>query len=74
MVSPSGSLGPATTRVERGAAIRPGIDELWIDEHGLHKGDELDRLVEGGNYGCKHGDPVGDTCSIGGGTYARRFI
>jgi glucose/arabinose dehydrogenase len=68
-------------RNPQGAAVRPGTDDLWINEHGPQGGDELDRIVAGGNYGwpvvsygCNYGDPVGDACRIGGGTHAPRFI
>jgi glucose/arabinose dehydrogenase len=68
-------------RNPQGAAIRPGTDDLWINEHGPQGGDELDRVVAGGNYGwpvvsygCNYGDPVGDACQISGGTHAPRFI
>ena len=64
-------------RNPQGAAIRPGTDELWVNEHGPQGGDELNRIVPGGNhgwplvsYGCNYGDPVGDACRIGGGTHA----
>jgi glucose/arabinose dehydrogenase len=68
-------------RNPQGAALRPGTDELWINEHGPQGGDELNRIVAGGNYGwpvvsygCNYGDPVGDACRIGGGTHAPTFI
>ncbi len=68
-------------RNPQGAAIRPGTDELWVDEHGPQGGDELNRIAPGGNhgwplvsYGCNYGDPVGDSCRIGGGTHAPRFV
>jgi glucose/arabinose dehydrogenase len=64
-------------RNPQGAAVRPGTDVLWIDEHGPQGGDELNRVVAGGNYGwplvsygCNYGDPVGASCRIGGGTHA----
>jgi glucose/arabinose dehydrogenase len=54
-------------RNPQGAAIRPGTDELRVTEHGPQGGDELNRIVPGGNfgwplvsYGCNYGDPVGD--------------
>src|SRR5690606_29455055 len=56
----------------QGAALRPGTDELWASEHGAQGGDELNRVVAGGNfgwplvsYGCNYGDPVGEACRIG---------
>jgi glucose/arabinose dehydrogenase len=68
-------------RNPQGAAIRPGTDDLWVTEHGPQGGDELNRIVPGGNhgwpvvsYGCNYGDPVGDSCRIGGGTHAPRFV
>ena len=68
-------------RNPQGAAIRPGTGELWVNEHGPQGGDELNRVVPGGNhgwplvsYGCNYGDPVGDSCRIGGGTHAPRFV
>jgi glucose/arabinose dehydrogenase len=68
-------------RNPQGAAIRPNGDELWINEHGPQGGDELNRIVAGGNYGwpvvsygCNYGDPVGDACRIGGGTHAPNYI
>jgi glucose/arabinose dehydrogenase len=68
-------------RNPQGAAIRPGTDELWVTEHGPQGGDELNRIVPGGNfgwplvsYGCNYGDPVGDACRIGGGTHAPAYV
>ena len=68
-------------RNPQGAAIRPGTGELWVNEHGPQGGDEMNRIVPGGNhgwplvsYGCNYGDPVGDSCRIGGGTHAPRFV
>jgi glucose/arabinose dehydrogenase len=68
-------------RNPQGAAIRPGTDELWLNEHGPQGGDELDRIVAGGNhgwpvvsYGCNYGEPVGDACRIGGGTHAPIYL
>ena len=68
-------------RNPQGAAIRPGTGELWVTEHGPQGGDEMNRIVPGGNhgwplvsYGCNYGDPVGDACRIGGGTHAPRFV
>jgi glucose/arabinose dehydrogenase len=68
-------------RNPQGAAIRPGTDELWVTEHGPQGGDELDRIVPGGNYGwplvsygCNYGDPVGEACRIGGGTHAPAYV
>ena len=68
-------------RNPQGAAIRPGTDVLWIDEHGPQGGDELNRVVAGSNYGwplvsygCNYGDPVGAACRIGGGTHAPAYV
>ncbi|HET8725489.1 MAG TPA: PQQ-dependent sugar dehydrogenase [Anaeromyxobacteraceae bacterium] len=68
-------------RNPQGAAIRPGTDVLWIHEHGPQGGDELNRIVPGGNfgwpvvsYGCNYGDPVGDACRLGGGTHAPTYV
>ncbi|MEJ2110600.1 MAG: PQQ-dependent sugar dehydrogenase [Acidobacteriota bacterium] len=68
-------------RNPQGAAIRPGTEQLWTTEHGPQGGDELNRIVAGGNYGypvvsygCNYGDPVGDACRIGGGTHAPEYI
>jgi aldose sugar dehydrogenase len=68
-------------RNPQGAAVRPGTDVLWIDEHGPQGGDELNRIVAGGNfgwplvsYGCNYGDPVGTSCRIGGGTHAPAHV
>jgi glucose/arabinose dehydrogenase len=38
-------------RNPQGAAIQPTTGELWITEHGPQGGDELNRIVPGGNYG-----------------------
>ena len=68
-------------RNPQGAAIRPGGNELWLNEHGPQGGDELNRIIAGGNYGwplvsygCNYGDPVGDACRIGGGIHASTYI
>lgn len=68
-------------RNPQGAAIRLGGDHLWISEHGPQGGDELNRILAGGNYGwplvsygCNYGDPVGDACRIGGGTHAPDYL
>ncbi len=68
-------------RNPQGAAIRPGGDELWVSEHGPQGGDEINKIVAGGNYGwpvvsygCNYGDPVSDTCRIGGGVHAPNYI
>jgi glucose/arabinose dehydrogenase len=68
-------------RNPQGAAIRPGTDELWVTEHGPQGGDELNRVLPGGNfgwplvsYGCNYGDPVGVACRIGGGIHAPTYV
>jgi aldose sugar dehydrogenase len=68
-------------RNPQGAAFAPGGTDLWITEHGPQGGDELNRIVAGGNYGwpvksygCEYGAPVGDACRIGGGTHAPAYI
>jgi glucose/arabinose dehydrogenase len=68
-------------RNSQGAALRPGTDELWLNEHGPQGGDELNRIIAGGNYGwpnvsygCNYGDPVGAACRIGGGTHAPTYL
>ena len=50
-------------RNPQGGAVRPGTDELWLNEHGAEGGDELNRVVPGGNYGwpnvsygCNYGE------------------
>ncbi|MBK5927070.1 PQQ-dependent sugar dehydrogenase [Rhodobaculum claviforme] len=32
-------------------AVRPGTDEVWLAEHGESGGDEINRVVRGGNFG-----------------------
>ncbi|TCJ13444.1 PQQ-dependent sugar dehydrogenase [Parasulfuritortus cantonensis] len=68
-------------RNPQGAALRPGTDELWISEHGPQGGDEINRIVPGGNYGwprvsygCNYGDPVGAACRLGGGRHAPDYV
>jgi aldose sugar dehydrogenase len=68
-------------RNPQGAALHPDTGELWVVEHGPQGGDELNRVVPGGNYGwplrsygCPYGAPVGTACRIGGGTHAPDFI
>jgi aldose sugar dehydrogenase len=68
-------------RNPQGAAIRPGGDDLWINEHGPQGGDELNLVQPGGNYGwplvsygCPYGSPVGVTCWIGGGIHAPTYV
>jgi glucose/arabinose dehydrogenase len=68
-------------RNPQGAALRPGSDELWISEHGPQGGDELNRVIAGGNYGwplvsygCNYGSIPGESCRIGGGTHAPGYI
>jgi aldose sugar dehydrogenase len=68
-------------RNPQGAALHPDTGELWVVEHGPQGGDELNRVIPGGNYGwplrsygCPYGAPVGVACRIGGGTHAPDFI
>lgn len=68
-------------RNPQGAAIRPNGDQLWISEHGPQGGDELNKIIAGGNYGwpavsygCNYGDPIGDACRIGGGTHSPEYV
>jgi glucose/arabinose dehydrogenase len=68
-------------RNPQGAALHPNTGELWEVEHGPQGGDEIDIARAGANYGwpvrsygCNYGDPVGDTCRIGGGTHAPEFV
>lgn len=68
-------------RNPQGAAMRPNTNELWLNEHGPQGGDELNRIVAGGNYGwpmvsygCNYGDPVGDDCRIGGGAHWPTYL
>jgi aldose sugar dehydrogenase len=68
-------------RNPQGAAFAPGGTELWITEHGPQGGDELNRIVAGGNYGwpvksygCEYGAPQGEACRIGGGVHAPAYI
>lgn len=61
-------------RNPQGAAIHPSTGELWVTEHGPLGGDELNRVVAGGNYGwplvsygCPYNSPtVNVSCRIGG--------
>lgn len=64
----------------QGAAIHPDTGELWTSEHGPQGGDEINITRAGMNYGwpvksygCNYGDPVGNTCRIGGGTHAPTY-
>lgn len=64
-------------RNPQGAAIHPTTGELWVTEHGPLGGDELNRVVKGGNYGwpvvsygCPYNTtPVTIACRIGGGVH-----
>jgi glucose/arabinose dehydrogenase len=38
-------------RNPQGAAVHPLTGDLWISEHGAQGGDEINRLLSGGNYG-----------------------
>lgn len=68
-------------RNPQGAALHPQTGALWISEHGPQGGDEINRILAGGNYGwpmvsygCMYGQPVGGDCRIGGGRHAPDFI
>jgi len=65
----------------QGAALHPTTGELWDVEHGPQGGDEINIARAGANYGwplrsygCNYGDPLSDTCRIGGGTHAPEFV
>ena len=61
--------------------MKTGTDELWLTEHGPLGGDELNRVVPGGNYGWplrSYGCPYGAgtnsvACRPGGGTHAPTY-
>ena len=68
-------------RNPQGAAFAPGGTDLWITEHGPLGGDELNRVVAGGNYGwpvksygCDYSATPGEACRIGGGTHAPSYV
>ena len=68
-------------RNAQGAALHPDTGELWISEHGPQGGDEINIARAGANYGwpvksygCNYGDPVGNTCRIGGGVHAPAYV
>jgi glucose/arabinose dehydrogenase len=68
-------------RNPQGAAIHPDSGELWVHEHGPQGGDEINRVIAGGNYGwpkvsygCHYGQPVGEACRIGGGVHAPTYV
>ena len=68
-------------RNPQGAALRPNSDTLWLSEHGPQGGDELNRVIAGGNYGwplvsygCNYGSIPGEACRIGGGTHAPEYL
>ncbi len=69
-------------RNPQGAAIHPTTGELWIVEHGPQGGDELNRVVAGGNYGwplrsygCPYGStPADSSCWVNGGTHAPTYV
>ncbi|WP_417580511.1 PQQ-dependent sugar dehydrogenase [Pelagibacterium sp.] len=35
----------------QGAALHPGSGEVWVAEHGPRGGDELNKIIKGGNFG-----------------------
>jgi glucose/arabinose dehydrogenase len=68
-------------RNPQGAAIHPSTGELWLNEHGPQGGDEINRVVAGGNYGwpirsygCPYGSTPGPACQVGGGTHAPAYL
>jgi glucose/arabinose dehydrogenase len=68
-------------RNPQGGAMRPGTDEFWLNEHGAEGGDELNRVVAGGNYGwpnvsygCNYGQTNYPACRFGGGTHAPTYV
>jgi glucose/arabinose dehydrogenase len=68
-------------RNPQGAAMHPTTGELWLLEHGPQGGDELNRVLPGGNYGwpfrsygCPYGAPVGEACRVGGGVHAPTYV
>lgn len=67
-------------RNPQGAALHPATGELWLTEHGPQGGDELNRVVPGGNhgwplvsYGCDYGATTAG-CEIGGGMHAPLYV
>jgi glucose/arabinose dehydrogenase len=77
----SGLIWSVGHRNPQGAAIHPVTNELWISEHGPLGGDEINRVVRGGNYGwprvsygCSYDQTPGEACRIGGGTHAPSFV
>ncbi|MBL8308961.1 MAG: PQQ-dependent sugar dehydrogenase [Burkholderiales bacterium] len=68
-------------RNPQGAAVRPGSDDLWLNEHGPLGGDELNRVLPGRNYGwplVSYGCPYSAgsntvACRPGGGTHAPTY-
>jgi glucose/arabinose dehydrogenase len=67
-------------RNPQAAALHPATGELWVSEHGLQGGDEVNLSLAGRNfgwpnvsYGCNYGDPVGTACRIGGGAHNAPF-
>ncbi|WP_019561009.1 MULTISPECIES: PQQ-dependent sugar dehydrogenase [Caldimonas] len=77
----SGLIWSVGHRNPQGAAIHPDTGELWISEHGPQGGDEINRVLRGGNYGwprvsygCPYGQTPGEACRIGGGTHAPSFV
>lgn len=69
-------------RNPQGAEVHPVTGDLWLNEHGPQGGDELNRVVPGGNYGwpnvsygCEYGvDTSQGDCRIGGGVHAPTFV
>ncbi len=69
-------------RNPQGAAVHPTTGDLWLVEHGPQGGDELNRVVAGGNfgwpnvsYGCPYGvSPANNACRIGGGVHSPGYV
>ena len=65
----------------QGAALHPVTGALWSHEHGPLGGDELNRIVGGGNYGwplvsygCEYGSVPGNCTPVGGASIGRSFV
>ncbi|WP_310384415.1 PQQ-dependent sugar dehydrogenase [Roseateles sp.] len=68
-------------RNPQGAALHPVTGELWLSEHGPQGGDEINIARAGANYGwpaksygCNYGDPVSESCRIGGGVHTPTYV
>jgi glucose/arabinose dehydrogenase len=68
-------------RNPQGASMRPGTNDLWLNEHGPLGGDELNRVLAGRNYGWplrSYGCPYSagsntPACRVNGGVHAPTF-